>query len=142
MQHHTTTDLLTYLAGIDDAPWATFAKGKGMTARHLSRLLKPYGIIPQTIRVSATSTPKGYTVTDFRDAFARYLPSIRNTATSKATSSESPYSVSDTDRHCGGYENASSASPQADCGGVADKKPGSGGGGTVTDNDGGNWEEF
>ena len=142
MQHHTTTDLLTYLAGIDDAPWATFAKGKGMTARHLSRLLKPYGIIPQTIRVSATSTPKGYTVTDFRDAFARYLPSIRNTVTSKATSSESPYSASVTDRHCGGYESASSASPQADCGGVADKKPGSGGGGTVTDNDGGNWEEF
>ncbi len=142
MQHHATTDLLAYLAGIDDAPWATFAKGKGMTARHLSRLLKPYGIIPQTIRVSATSTPKGYTVADFRDAFARYLPSIRNTATSKATSSESPYSVSDTDRHCGRYENASSASPQADCGGVADKKPDSGGGGTVTDNDGGNWEEF
>ena len=141
MQHHTTTDILIYLTGIDDAPWVTFAKGKGMTARHLSRLLKPYGIIPQTIRVSAT-TAKGYTVTDFRDAFARYLPSIRNTVTSKATSSESPYSASVTDRHCGGYESASSASPQAGCDGVTDKKPGSGGGGTVTDSDGGNWEEF
>lgn len=141
MQHHTTTDLLAYLAGIDDAPWSTFAKGKGMTARHLSRLLKPYGIIPQNIRVG-TTVPKGYTVADFKDAFARYLPSIRYTATSKATSSESPYSASVTDRHCSGYENASSASPQAGCSGVADKKPDSGGGGTVTDNDGGNWEEF
>lgn len=141
MQHHATTDILIYLTGIDDAPWVTFAKGKGMTARHLSRLLKPYGIIPQTIRVSAT-TAKGYTVTDFRDAFARYLPSIRNTVTSKATSSESPYSASVTDRHCGGYESASSASPQAGCDGVTDKKPETGGGGTVTDSDGGNWEEF
>lgn len=141
MQHHATTDLLAYLAGIDDAPWATFAKGKGMTARHLSRLLKPYGIIPQNIRVG-TTVPKGYTVADFRDAFARYLPSIRYTATCKATSSESPYSVSATNPHCSGYENATSASPQAGCSGVADKKPETGGGGTVTDNDGGNWEEF
>jgi len=141
MQHHTTTDILNYLTGIDDAPWVTFAKGKGMTARHLSRLLKPYGIIPQNIRVG-NSVPKGYTVTDFRDAFARYLPSIRYSATSKATSSESPYSASATDRHCSGYENASSASPQAGCSGVADKKPETSGGGTVTDSDGGNWEEF
>ena len=141
MQHHATTDLLAYLAGIDDAPWATFAKGKGMTARHLSRLLKPYGIIPQNIRVG-NSVPKGYTVADFKDTFARYLPSIRYTATCKATSSESPYSVSATNPHCSGYENASSASPQAGCSGVADKKPETGGGGTVTDSDGGNWEEF
>lgn len=141
-QHHTTTELLNYLNQIDDAPWSSFAKGKPMTARHLARWLKPYGIIPQSIRTSATSTPKGYTVADFKDAFDRYLPSIRNAATNKATSSESPYSASATDRHCGGYENASSPSPQAGCGGVADKKPGSGSSGTVADSNGENWEEF
>jgi len=139
LQHHTTTELLNHLTGIDDAPWSTFAKGKPMTARHLARWLKPYGIIPQSIRTSATSTPKGYTVADFKDAFARYLPSIRNTATSKATSSDSPYSASETDPSCVGYENASSPSPQAGCGGVADKKPGSGScGDDVADN----WIEF
>ena len=141
-QHHTTTELLNYLNQIDDAPWSSFAKGKPMTARHLARWLKPYGIIPQSIRTSATSTPKGYTVADFKDAFDRYLPSIRNAATNKPTSSESPYSASATDRHCGGYENASSPSPQAGCGGVADKKPGSGSSGTVADSNGENWEEF
>jgi len=118
-----------------------------MTPRHLSRVLKPYGVIPQTIRLSATNTPKGYTVADFRDAFGRYLPSIRHTATNETTPSESPDSVSATKADCGGYEIGSSASPQAGCGVVADKNPETGGGAGVADTsanvaDAGTWESF
>jgi putative DNA primase/helicase len=145
---YPTTELLRYLTEIDDAPWSTYAKGKAMTPRHLAGLLHPYGILPQTIRVSETATPKGYTVADFGDAFARYLPSIRNirnTATSTSSTGKSPDSVSATIRNvsatidvcsgnesvanvadvadvadCGGNEFASSASQTAGCGGVAD----------------------
>lgn len=81
-ESYPTTQLLTYLTGIDDAPWATFAKGKEMTPRHLSRLLQPYGIVRQTIRFTTDGLAKGYRVADFKDAFARYLPSIGNTVTS------------------------------------------------------------
>ena len=139
---HSTVDILNYLVGIDDAPWSSYAKGKYMTPRHLSRVLKPYGIIPQNIRVGNT-VPKGYTVADFRDAFARYLPPIRYNATSKATPSESPDSLSATQTGCSGYESGSSASPQAGCSGVADKIAETGGGGAdVADSESGTWEEF
>ena len=66
-----TEQLLTDLAGIHAAPWATFTQGKVITARHLARLLQPYGIVSKSIRVSATSTPKGYKAEDFKAAFAQ-----------------------------------------------------------------------
>ncbi len=138
LQHQTTTELLIHLTGIDDAPWSTFAKGKPMSARHLARWLKPYGIIPQSIRLSGTHTQKGYSTADFKDAFARYLPSIRHTGTSKAESSDSPYSASVTEPPCAGYANASSPSPQAGCAAVPDKTPVPDGGDDVADN----WIEF
>jgi hypothetical protein len=83
---YPTTELLRYLIEIDDAPWSGFAKGKPMTARHLARLLHPYGILPKTIRFPTNGLAKGYEVADFKDACARYLPSIRNSVTSPSTS--------------------------------------------------------
>lgn len=121
---YPTAELLRYLAGIDEAPWPTYAKGKPMTARHLSRLLHPYGIIPRSIRISDTSTPKGYIVADFADAFRRYLPPICNNATSQPTSGFTADDASATDSGCGGYAKADEASPQAGCGDVADKTEG------------------
>lgn len=119
---YPTTQLLTYLTGIDDAPWATFAKGKAMTPRHLSRLLQPYAILPRPIRLGET-VAKGYRVADFKDACARYLPSIGYAVTNKATSSESTGCVAVTKGECNRNEDASSASLQAGCNRVTDKKP-------------------
>ena len=120
---YPTTTLLQYLTEMDEAPWPTYAKGKPMTARHLARILHPYGILPQNIRVGNT-VPKGYNVSDFADAFARYLPSIRYNATSESNSGETPDSVSATAPPCSGYEDAGLASEQAGCSVVADKTPG------------------
>ncbi len=142
---YPTETLLRYLHGINEAPWATFTKaGKPMTARHLATMLRPYKIIPrsvrvaETARVSATDTPKGYHVEDFADAFSRYLPSIRNNATSQSNSGDSPDSVSATDSDRGGYDDDGLASQQAGCGSVADKTDGtgtaSGGAESVADN--------
>ena len=82
-KHYPTEQLLNYLAGIHAAPWATFADGKAITARHLARLLQPYGIVPKNIRLSATSTPKGYKVADF-DAALTQLNSLPPHATTVA----------------------------------------------------------
>ena len=68
--HYPTEQLLNYLAGIHAAPWATFDQGKPITARHLARLLQPYGIFPKTIRFT-DGLAKGYTGAGFADAFAR-----------------------------------------------------------------------
>jgi hypothetical protein len=71
-KRYPTEQLLTYLAGIDDAPWATFDQGKAITARHLARLLQPYGIFSKNIRVDNT-VPKCYRVADFNKAFAEVV---------------------------------------------------------------------
>ena len=140
---YTTAELLQYLNDIDDAPWCSFAKGKAMTARHLSRLLRPYGIIPQTIRFHA-GLAKGYHTADFADAFARYLPFIRNTGTSQSNSGETPDNVSVTDSACYGYAEPGLASQEAGCYVVTDKTPGTvAAGAAVTDtenpDDSGDW---
>lgn len=121
---YPTTELLRYLNEIDDAPWASYAKGKPMTARHLSRLLRPYGITRQTFRTGAETTVKGYHVADFADAFDRYLPFIGNTVTSQSNSGFSPDSVSVTDSNCYLYEDAGLASQEAACNLVTDKTEG------------------
>lgn len=68
-----TADLISELASDDEKPWATFNRSKPITPRQLSRLLESYGIRPKTVRLGAFSTPKGYDLEQFVDAFARYL---------------------------------------------------------------------
>ena len=43
-------------------------------ATKLARLLKPFGIVPKTFRESGDTTLKGYSLSFFDEAFARYLP--------------------------------------------------------------------
>lgn len=69
----STADLLAALI-LDDteAPWATYNRGKPLSPRQLGRLLDPYGINSKTVRFGPL-TPKGFELTQFTDAFARYL---------------------------------------------------------------------
>jgi putative DNA primase/helicase len=69
----STADLLEALI-LDDteAPWATYNRGKPLAARQLSRLLEPYGIHSKTVRFGP-HTPKGFELSQFEDAFTRYL---------------------------------------------------------------------
>ena len=79
----TTADLLAALI-LDDteAPWATYNRGKPLSPRQLGRLLDPYGINSKTVRFGPL-TPKGFELTQFTDAFARYLtPSAEVVASS------------------------------------------------------------
>jgi hypothetical protein len=72
-------DLAEALAKIEGRPWAEWGRtGKPISQNALARLLKKFktndnfAIAPETIRVGG-QTPKGYHVTQFMDAFARYL---------------------------------------------------------------------
>jgi hypothetical protein len=71
----TSVELLEKLKDIETSPWSDWGKGKGLTPNGLSRLLKPFGISPRTIRVE-DKTPKGYLRESFEDAFSRYLISV------------------------------------------------------------------
>jgi hypothetical protein len=65
--------LLSGLIADPEAPWATYNRGKPLTPRQLSRLLEPYGIHSKTVRFGPHDTPKGFELTQFQDAFSRYL---------------------------------------------------------------------
>lgn len=66
-------DLVEALCDALDRPWSETNNHGAITANWLAHKLKPFHIHPKTIRIDET-TSKGYTLIDFKDAFARYLP--------------------------------------------------------------------
>lgn len=68
-----TTNILEEINNDDELPFGGWSDGKGLDARGLSKLLKPYGLGPTTVRQSE-KVAKGYKRADLAEAFARYLP--------------------------------------------------------------------
>lgn len=69
--HIPSKDLAAALCEIEGRPWPEWFRGRGLSANNLARLLKPYHVHPETIRVG-TETAKGYRRADFADAWERY----------------------------------------------------------------------
>ena len=67
-----SVELVEALVAIEGRPWAESKAGKPITANGLARMLAPFRIVPDTIRVG-DRTPKGYQRAHFDDAFSRYL---------------------------------------------------------------------
>lgn len=67
-----STDLLTALTEDEEKRWATYNRGSQMNVRQLANRLKGYGIKTKQLRIRSTNR-NGYELTDFADAFARYL---------------------------------------------------------------------
>jgi hypothetical protein len=69
----SSVELITELQHIAESPWATYNHGHPLSPRQLSSQLAIYGIKSKTVRVGNYDTPKGYALSQFDDAFARYL---------------------------------------------------------------------
>jgi hypothetical protein len=67
-------DLVGHLTTLDERPWPELNKGNPITKNGLARLLRPFAISSETIRLAGDRTAKGYYLSTFDDAFARYLP--------------------------------------------------------------------
>jgi hypothetical protein len=80
----SSKNLLEELLKMEDRPWSEYKRGRPLTINQLSRLLKPYGISPKTVRVSPEKTAKGFLKMDFEDAFKRYLPPLINESEKKS----------------------------------------------------------
>jgi len=63
------------LEKIETSPWAELRKGRPLNPIGLARLLKPYKIRPDGVRIG-DKTPNGYTVYQFADAWRRYCPGL------------------------------------------------------------------
>ncbi|MGV8959357.1 MAG: DUF3631 domain-containing protein [Stenotrophomonas sp.] len=79
-----TSELLDALTTDEEAPWATWNRGKPMTARQLSSRLSEYKIQSADKRRGAL-VRKGFDLIQFNDAFARYIPSPDTPAASATT---------------------------------------------------------
>jgi len=66
--------LVEALAEEKESRWAELYKGKPITQRQVARLLGAFGITPGTIRLPNGTTPRGYLLERFHDAFDRYIP--------------------------------------------------------------------
>jgi putative DNA primase/helicase len=62
------------LTNIEGRPWAEFGRvAKPITPNQLAKLLRPFKISPKAMRIG-DDTHRGYLLTDFKDAFNRFLP--------------------------------------------------------------------
>jgi putative DNA primase/helicase len=90
-------DLLEKLHALEERPWSAWGRArKPMTGKALGDRLRPYGVRSGTIRIEplgVSTTAKGYYLSSFDDAFARYLPhppaSKRHTDTNSGKQGES-----------------------------------------------------
>jgi len=69
---HTST-ILEELSDDEELPFGDYRKGKGLSGRGLTRLLKPFAITSQNVRVDGNQA-KGYKREQFADSWARYCP--------------------------------------------------------------------
>lgn len=65
-----TRDLIAYLCANPSRPWASYFRGSNITARHLSALLKPYGISSCSLYYKEGNA-KGYKLSVITQAFRR-----------------------------------------------------------------------
>jgi putative DNA primase/helicase len=79
-----SADLTAALVAMEGRPWGEWRGGKPLSSHSLARLLKPFGVIPTTMRFGER-TAKGYEVSQFGECFEAYLgqaggfePSHRN----------------------------------------------------------------
>ena len=68
-----SADLVAALVSMEDRPWPEWRRGKPISTRGVARLLVDFEIRPQTIRLDAHNTAKGYLLDDLKDTFTRYV---------------------------------------------------------------------
>lgn len=70
-----THELIDALTADEESPWATWNRGKPISARQLATRVKDFGAVAASIRIGGT-TGKGYKRASFEDAFVRYIPPV------------------------------------------------------------------
>jgi putative DNA primase/helicase len=71
--------IVAALTALEGRPWGEYRNGAPISQSGLARLLSVYKISPGTIRIDG-ATPKGYYLSQFEDAFERYLPASEEKA--------------------------------------------------------------
>jgi hypothetical protein len=75
-----SAELVKLVNGDEEAPFGAWREGRGLDARLLAKLLRPYGVRPATVRLG-DATAKGYRREQFEDPWTRYLDTPSASAT-------------------------------------------------------------
>jgi hypothetical protein len=81
--------LVDELCSVSDRPWAEANRGRPITEHWLARRLALFRIKPKTMRIDADRA-KGYEISDFTDAFERYLTESDSSNRDTVTSEQKP----------------------------------------------------
>ncbi|HET6203328.1 MAG TPA: DUF3631 domain-containing protein [Planctomycetota bacterium] len=116
------------LAAMEERPWAEWGRvRRPITPPAVARLLRPFGIVPRSIRLPGGRTPKGYHRADFEDPWGRYLPEGGAPTRHSATRLENPGVGDESMTAPAPGRGTSEASPESPdslgCGGVAVTAP-------------------
>jgi putative DNA primase/helicase len=66
--------LVAELTADPERPWAEWKRGKPLTQRQLAGLLRPFGIVSETVHLPGRLPGKGYKRVHFEEAWAAYCP--------------------------------------------------------------------
>src|SRR5450759_3813432 len=69
----STADLITALISDDEKSWATYNRGRPISAKQISNRLAGYGIRSKNMRVVGYGVCRGFEISQFENTFARYL---------------------------------------------------------------------
>lgn len=139
-----TAELIEALCKDEEGPWETYNRGKQINPRQVARYLKAYGISSKNIRLDARKISKGFELSQFSEAFQRYLatpPELSATplhSAGKSMKDELP-AVADSplqraaNRSAATAANPSTRDSKPKCSGVADKTPGMGKNKSISD---------
>ena len=117
----SSADLIRHLCTNEERPWLTWNRGKQISSRQIANMLNDYGIRSKTIRLGH-QTLRGYELSQFEDAFLRYLQGTSdNDATTPQSSSNEGSSVADAIPVADAAHACATAEPSIDapCGSVA-----------------------
>lgn len=133
-----SADLAEHLGKLEERPWPEWKHGKPITARQVAALLRPFKIVPTSVRTTDGRTPKGYHLEQFADAWHRYLPETPPIDPQHRHNVSGPRVSADFDpQHPAppvADRNPLRAKQDVACGGVADRE---GGSSTITPFEGG-----
>ena len=73
LERLTSSRLLVELTIIEESPWNGWSNGRGLSARDLARLVRPFRIGSHNLRTEGQIL-KGYDRSEFEEAWATYLP--------------------------------------------------------------------
>jgi hypothetical protein len=69
--------IVAHLVGMEGRPWAEFGRaGKPITKHQLARLLKPFKVLPGTVKLKDGDTAKGYKRESFVPLWERYFQTV------------------------------------------------------------------